>query len=202
MLTSRLVFARSDAQLRLFVDLARTVFIALHVDDLIMVGSSSQLYEVVSEMKLYFTMKVTLPLSACAAQTYVARGTCVTMMPSGSGQPRVVWKACWKEHGMTSANPVASLALARNGDDEDGNEANTEEYRIWRRVVGKSQFLAPRRPEIACATNRLARSLAKLTKADLLASKRLLRYLCGALDLGSKLQTHDSDSIHRQRLGV
>ena len=50
-LTSRLAFARSEAQPTLFVDLARNVCIAVHFDDVIMVGSSSQLYEVVGEMK-------------------------------------------------------------------------------------------------------------------------------------------------------
>ena len=70
-LTSRLAFTRSEAQPTLFVDLARNVFIAVNVDDLIMVGSSSQLYEVVGEMKQYFTMKVTPPLSASSTQTYV-----------------------------------------------------------------------------------------------------------------------------------
>ena len=69
-LTSRLGFARSEAQPTLFVDLARNVFIAVHVDDLIMVGSSSQLYEVVGEMKQCCTMKVTHPLSASSTQTY------------------------------------------------------------------------------------------------------------------------------------
>ena len=61
-LTSRLGFTRSKAQPTLFVDLARNVFIAVHVDDLIMVGSSSQLFAVFGEMKQYFTMKVTHPL--------------------------------------------------------------------------------------------------------------------------------------------
>ena len=41
-LTSRLGFTRSEAQPKLFVDLARNLFIAVHVDVLIMVGSSSQ----------------------------------------------------------------------------------------------------------------------------------------------------------------
>ena len=66
-----LVSPRSEAQPTLFVDLVRNVFIAVHVDDLIMVGSSSQLYEVVGEIKQYFTMKVTPPLSASSTQTYV-----------------------------------------------------------------------------------------------------------------------------------
>ena len=69
-LSSRLGFTRLEAQPTLFVDLARNVFIAVHVDDLIIVGSSSQLCEVVGEMKQYFTMKVTHPLSASSTQTH------------------------------------------------------------------------------------------------------------------------------------
>ena len=70
-LTSRLGFARSEAQPTLFVDLARNEFIAVHVDDLIMVGSSTQLHEVLGEVKQHFTLKVTPPLSASSTQTCV-----------------------------------------------------------------------------------------------------------------------------------
>ena len=105
---------------------------------------------------------------------------------------------------MKSANYVVTPAVTRSDDDEDDDEATPEEHRNLRRVVGKSQFLAPRWPDIAIATHRLARSLAKPTKSDIVASKRLLRYLCGTLDLGWKLLTrkhdvHDFDSVHRQR---
>ena len=70
-LTSRIGFARSEAQPTLFVDLARNVFTAVRVDGLIVIGSNSQLYAVVGEMKQYFTMKVTPSLSASSTQTYV-----------------------------------------------------------------------------------------------------------------------------------
>ena len=70
-LTSPLGFTRSDAQPILFVDLARTVFNAVHVDDVSTVSSSSQLYDVVGEVKPYLTMKVTHPLSASSTRTYV-----------------------------------------------------------------------------------------------------------------------------------
>ena len=70
-LASRLGFTRSQAQPTLFVDLAHNGLIAAHVADLIMVGPSSQLYEVVGEVKQYFTKNVTPPLSASSTQTYV-----------------------------------------------------------------------------------------------------------------------------------
>ena len=144
-LTSRLGFAGSEAQPTLFVDFARNVFIAVHVDDLIMVGSTPQLCEVVGEMKQYFTMKVTPPLSASSTQMYVGarylrRGDAIWELPT----TRCV-EGMLNEHGMKDAKPVVTQALARNDDDEDEEEASSEEHRILRRSVGKSSFLAPRK---------------------------------------------------------
>ena len=85
--------SRSEAQPTLYVDLASNVFIAVHVD-LIMVGPSSQLYDV-AEMKQHFTMKVTPPLSASTAQrrTWV-QDTCDTATPFGSCRLPSMYLAC------------------------------------------------------------------------------------------------------------
>ena len=118
MLTSRLGFTRSEAQPALFVDLARNLFIAVHVDDLIMVGSSSQLYEVVGEMQQYFTMKVTHPLSARSTQTYVGarylrHGDAIWELPIARYVTGML-----NEHGMQYAKPVVTPAVNRNDDDD------------------------------------------------------------------------------------
>ena len=76
-------------------------------------------------------------------------------------------------------------------DDDEAEEASAEEHRSLRRIVGKSQILAPRRPDVAFDTNRLARSLTKPSKSDIIASKRLLRNLRGTQDLGLKLQVQN-----------
>ena len=96
--------------------------------------------------------------------------------------------------------------MARNGDDEEEEEASTEEHRILGRMVGKSWFLAPRRPDTAFATDRLARSQAKPLKTDIIVSKRLLR--CAPLmDFGLKLEVQKNRActtltgVFRQRLG-
>ena len=54
-------------------------------------------------------------------------------------------------------------------------EASTEAHRILGRIVGNGLFLALRRSDVAFATNRLARSLAKPSKSDIIASERLWR---------------------------
>ena len=156
-LTSRLGFTRSDAQPTPFVELALNAF-------LIMDGSSTQLCDVVSEMEQYFTMKVTLPLSDSAAQTYegaryLRHNDATWELPTTRYEESMLG-----EQGMTSANPVVTPALARDVvDDEDEDEANSEEHRILRRVVGKKESVfCSRRPDIAFATNRLARSWLRL----------------------------------------
>ena len=138
------------------MDLARNVSIAAHVDDLIMVGSSSQLSELVGEMKRYFTMKVTHPLSASSTQTYVGaqhlrHGDAIWELPTARYVTGML-----SEHGMQNAKPVVTPAVNRNDDDDESEEASAKEHRSLRRIVGKSHFLTPRRPDIAFATNRLA----------------------------------------------
>ena len=59
--------------------------------------------------------------------------------------------------------------------------------------MDKSQFIAPPTQARHRATNGLARSLAKHSKADFPASKRLLRFLCNTLDLGLMLQIHNKE---------
>ena len=138
MLTSRLGFTRSEAQPTLSVDLARNVFIAVRVDDLIMVGSSSQLYEVVGEIKQYFIMKVTHPLSASSTQMYVGARylrhcDAIWELPT----TRYV-TGMLNEHGMKFAKLVVTLAVNRNDDDDDEEEASAEEHRIlWARVSSR-----------------------------------------------------------------
>ena len=96
------------------------------------------------------------------------------------------------KYGLQDSQPVVTPAVSRNDDDDEAEEdASAEEHRTLRRIVGKCQFLAPRRPDIAFATNRLARSVAKPSKSDIIASKRLLRYLRGTMDLGLKMQVRN-----------
>ena len=105
------------------------MFIALHVDGLIMVESSSQLYEVVDEMKQYFTMKVISLLSAsstrtCVGARYLRHNDAIWELPTTQ------YLEVMNEHSMTSASPVVTLVVNRNDDDDDEEEASAEEHRI------------------------------------------------------------------------
>ena len=110
------------------------------------------------------------------------------------------------EHGMQNARLVVTPAVNRNDDDDESEEASAAEHRSLRRIVGKSQFLAPRRPDIAFATNRLAMSLANPAKSGhqcVEASPAVsARYAGSRTEAASAKQSVlNSDSVHRQRLG-
>ena len=105
-----------------------------------MVGSRSQLSEVVGEMKQYFSMKVTHPLSASSTQTYVGarylrHGDATWQLPTTRYVTGIL-----NEHGMKDAKPVVAAAVNRNDDDGEDEEASAEEHRIsvsdalWARV--------------------------------------------------------------------
>ena len=110
------------------------------------------------------------------------------------------------EHGIKNAKLVVTPAVNRNDDDDESEEASAEEHHSLRRIVGKSQFLAPRRPDVAFAMNRLARSLACSSKIGhhcVEASPAIsARYAGSRTDAASAKQSVlNSDSVHRQRLG-
>ena len=160
------------------MDLACDVFVAAHVDDLIVVASSSQLNGVVSEMKQCFPMQVTRPLSA-SAQTYVGARYLRRNGAIGELPTTCYVESMLQEHGVKDVRMKT--------------EATREEHQILRRL---GQFFVPRRTEIAFAVNRLARSLHKPTKAVFPASKRTFCYICGTLDLGLKLLTQCPVAVH------
>eukprot|EP00972_Heterocapsa_arctica_P101030 14890555-Heterocapsa_arctica.AAC.1 len=59
---------------------------------------------------------------------------------------------------------------------------DVEEKSLFRTIVGKLIWMIGDRPDIACATKELARTVQQPTLKDLLAAKRILRYLQGTMD--------------------
>eukprot|EP00972_Heterocapsa_arctica_P023033 3389196-Heterocapsa_arctica.AAC.1 len=59
---------------------------------------------------------------------------------------------------------------------------DVEEKSLFRTIIGKLIWMIGDRPDIAYATKELARTVQQPTLKDLLAAKRILRYLQGTMD--------------------
>ena len=86
-----------------------------------------------------------------------------------------------EESGMTNCNTVTAPGIAHYKPTiEDEALLDHEQHRRYRRIVGKLQWLAHTRPDIAYSTKELARDLTAPTELSQKRVKHLLRYLHGA----------------------
>ena len=82
---------------------------------------------------------------------------------------------------MTNCNTVTTPGSpTTNQTIEDEGRVDHEQHKRYSRTVGKLQWLAHTRPDIAHATKELARDLAAPTELSQKSGKHLLRYLHGA----------------------
>ncbi|KAA3474634.1 hypothetical protein EPI10_024900 [Gossypium australe] len=75
--------------------------------------------------------------------------------------------------------PMVSSSTLSN---EDGDRL--EDPTEYRSLAGALQYVVITRPDIAYAVNRICQFMHNLTTVHMTALKRILRYLCGMLDLG------------------
>ena len=107
---------------------------------------------------------------------------------------------------MQNAKPVVSPAVNRNDDDDESEEASAEERHSLRRILGKSQFLAPRRPDIAFCyepSGEVSGKSFKIGHHCAEASPAISARYAGSRSetASAKQSVLNSDSVHRQRLG-
>ena len=102
-----------------------------------------------------------------------ARGICHTATSSGSEPHPAREHARRAWHARRQRSGHASDGANRGGPETES--ATTVEHGVMPTVVQESLFFAPRHPDTAFATNRLARSSPSPIEADLVASGRSLK---------------------------
>ena len=89
-------------------------------------------------------------------------------------------EAILQEVNMTKCNPAPTPGTAANkATFADSEPLTPDQHKVYRRVVGKLQWLSFTRPDISYSTKELARGLHQPTEADWKKAKHLLRYLRG-----------------------
>ena len=90
---------------------------------------------------------------------------------------------------MTKCNPAPTPGTAANKSTFADSEPFTpDQHKVYRRVVGKLQWLSFTRPDMSYSTKELARGLHQLTEADWKKAKHLLRYLRGTSNYTQQLR--------------
>ena len=90
-----------------------------------------------------------------------------------------------EEAGMTTCKAATTPGTAANktsNDDNDNIPVDKDEHALYRRIVGKLQWMTYTRPDLSFATKELARSLQQPTYLDMKKMKHALRYLQGTKD--------------------
>ena len=90
-----------------------------------------------------------------------------------------------EEAGMINCKAATTPGTAANktsNDDNDNIPVDKDEHALYRRIVGKLQWMTYTRPDLSFATKELARSLQQPTYLDMKKMKHTLRYLQGTKD--------------------
>ncbi len=171
-------------------------FIAIYVDDILVVSSSNQLRD--NTMKLLnekFNAKIIGPamwiLSLHIVQSHdgicVDQGAYIESLLSGYGM-----ESCNSAH--TPMATSSSLQSDKNLSDKD--------HALCRSVVGALMYVATcTRPDISFAVGELGRFTHQPTQAHLSAAKRVIRYLRGAKEYKIKYRSYANQDISPKLIG-
>jgi Reverse transcriptase (RNA-dependent DNA polymerase) len=160
----------------------RTTYIALYVDDLLIIGEDdSDVAYIKERLAAKFDMT-----DLGVAERY----TGMEIQYNDDGSIKIhqgdYLRALLKKHGMEDCNPLATpldpaIKLTKTNPDVD-TLVDAKEYAS---IVGGIMYAAcVTRPDIMCAVSQLSAYNANPCSRHLMAAKRVLRYLSGTLDLG------------------
>ncbi len=178
-------FDRSAVAPWFYVNRASGCYVEVHMDDFHVAGAADQLTRMLGQLRQLLVIKATPPMVAGAVYTHLKRlrvrredGTWI------QADTRYI-QAILEELGLTSAREVSSpMAGELQEDVADETPLEAEWVYKYRRCVGIALYLSTDREDIAYPVKELARRLRDPKAADLMALKRLGRYLKGTAGYG------------------
>ena len=152
----------------------------VYVDDLFFLGPHDTINKIFKQIQQHLLLRRTGELTAGKTVTFLGRNIthCGTHFELSLGNHYV--DNIITEVKMETCNPSATPGTAAlRATDEHEQDLSREEHGMYRRVVGKLQWLVYTRPDLAYATKELARALNKPTAQDWKRMKHVVRYLQG-----------------------
>jgi Reverse transcriptase (RNA-dependent DNA polymerase) len=168
----------------------QTLLVLVYVDDLIITGSNTnQIIECIAQISCQFSIRDLGNINYFLG---------VQVMANSDGLHLSLAKYIsdlLKKTNMINAKPVSSPMAYGTILTQEGSTPCSNPH-LYRSIVGSLQYATLTRPEIAFSVNKLSQFMHQPTELHWLAVKRVLRYLCGTLQLGLQISRKSTSQIH------
>ena len=173
----KLSFVRLKSEPNVYTNATRDCYIMVYVDDLLVLGDKTAVDSTFEAVQKQVLLKHIGYLEPGKPQQFLGRNIDHFGNYCNLGLKDSYIDSMIEESGMTNRNTVTAPGIAHyKSTIEDEALLDHEQHKRYSRIVGKLQWLAHTRPDIAYSTKELARDLT----APRELFKHLLRYLHGA----------------------
>ena len=159
--------------------------ILVYVDDLLFIGQDNIVNELFAAIQKQLMLRPTGELAMEQTISFLGRDITNKGDHYEISLSKEYTATTLEEAGMTTCKVATTPGTAANkssNDDNDNIPVDKDEHALYRRIVGKLQWMTYTRPDLSFATKELARSLQQPTYLDMKKMKHVLRYLQGTKD--------------------
>jgi len=193
-LTQELGFTRCLADGCVYRHGTRHLFVGIHVDDPLAVGSAADVGWLFQKFAEHFLFKAGPVLEIGTSVRYL--GKMYERTPFGFiiRTPAEHIQSIMATAGMEQCSVAPSPEAPGGPREVDHELLDPAEHRVFRQIVGKLLFISTERPDLQHACRSLSRKLVAPTVGDMIAAKRVIRFLAGDRDAGLHLRFPQSSS--------
>ena len=162
-----------------------TAYILVYVDDLLFIGQDDIVNNLFTAIQKQLMLRPTGELSMEQTISFLGRDITNKGDHYKINLNKSYITTMLEEAGMTTCKAATTPGTAANKTSNDVNDnipVDKDEHALYRRIVGKLQWMTYTRPDLSFATKELARSLQQPTYLDMKKMKHTLRYLQGTKD--------------------
>ena len=173
---AELGFRRLLSEANVHVNSTNDVYIMVYVDDIMVIGDPTKVNKIFEKIQEKMLLKHTGYLDPGEKHYSLGRqihneGNYFDIKLNNDYIETIL-----QEVNMTKCNPAPRPGTAANKSTfADAEPLTPDQHKVYRRVVGKLQWLSFTRPDISYSTKELARRLHQPTEADWKKAKHLLR---------------------------
>jgi histone deacetylase 1/2 len=180
---------RSDASLFIYRQGSDAVYLLLYVDDIILIACSDALLRQLTErLRAEFALKDLRPLHYFLGLEVVRRADGFFLHQCKYAHELLERARMLNCHPVATPVDTKAKLSATNG-------SPAPDASLYRSIVGALQYLTLTRPELQYAVQQVCLYMHASRDAHWIAVKRILRYVCGTMDLGLSITASSSIDI-------